>query len=203
MSIVQGINGTVRKIPTWPLYILGFIPAGVYLYWGITNQLGADPVAALEHQLGLWALQLLVASLLFTPLRNWFNLNLIKFRRPVGLFAFYYTVFHLLTYLLLDKQLDWGPIIKDITKRPYIIVGVLALLAMIPLSITSNNWMIRKLGPVTWRRLHKLAYIIALFGAAHYMLLVKAWPIEPIVYCLIMAFLVGYRFYKLRGRVFA
>ena len=127
MSIIQGINGVARKLPTWPLYILGFIPAGLYLYWGVTNQLGADPVARLERQLGIWSLQLLVASLLFTPLRNWFNLNLIKFRRPVGLFAFYYTVFHLLTYLLLDKQLDWEPIIKDITKRPYIIVGVLAL----------------------------------------------------------------------------
>jgi len=197
------VNTGARKLPVWPIYILGFLPGGLYLYWGVTNQLGADPVAALEHQLGLWALQLLVASLLFTPLRNWFNLNLLKFRRPVGLFAFYYTVFHLLTYLLLDKQLDWVAIISDITKRPYIIVGVLAFLAMIPLSITSNNWMIRRLGPVSWRRLHKLAYAIALLGAAHYVLLVKAWPTEPIVYCLIMAFLVGYRLIKIRMRVFA
>jgi len=203
MTLVTMINTGARKLPVWPLYIVGFMPAGLYLYWGITNQLGADPVAALEHQLGLWALQLLVASLLFTPLRNWFNLNLIKFRRPVGLFAFYYTVFHLLTYLLLDKQLDWDPIIKDITKRPYIIVGVLALLAMLPLSITSNNWMIRKLGPVKWRRLHKLAYVIVPLGAAHYLLLVKAWPPEPILYCVVVALLVGYRLAKQRSRIFA
>ncbi len=203
MTLVESINRVFRKIPTGPLYVLGFVPAAVYLYWGITNQLGADPVARLERQLGEWALQLLILGLLVTPLRNWFNLNLIKFRRPLGLFAFYYVVLHLLAYLLLDKQLEWEPIIKDITKRPYIIVGVVALLAMIPLAATSNNWMIRKLGPVTWRRLHRLAYLIAPLGAAHYLLLVKAWPLEPIVYCLVVALLVGYRLATLRGRVFA
>jgi len=175
----------------------------VYLYWGINNELGADPVATLERQLGKWALQLLIASLLITPLRNLFKLNLIKFRRPVGLFAFYYAFLHLLAYLLLDKQLEWDPIIKDITKRPYIIVGVLALLAMVPLAITSNNWMIRKLGPVKWRLLHKLAYVIVPLGAAHYLLLVKAWPPEPILYCAGVALLVGYRFAKQRSRIFA
>ncbi len=203
MTFIERLNQVSRKIPTWPLYILGFVPAAVYLYWGITNQLGADPVATLERQLGKWGLQLLILSLLVTPLRNWVNLNLIKFRRPLGLFAFYYVVLHLLAYLLLDKQLEWDPIIKDITKRPYIIVGVIALLAMFPLAITSHNWMIRKLGPVRWRRLHKLAYLIAPLGAAHYLLLVKAWPPEPIIYCLIVAGLVGYRFVRLRGAIFA
>lgn len=201
--LVQKINAVARKIPTWPLYILGFIPAAVYLYWGIINELGADPIATLERQLGKWSLQLLVASLLITPLRNWFNLNLVKFRRPIGLFAFYYTLLHLLAYLLLDKQLDWEPIIKDITKRPYIIVGVVAFLTMIPLAVTSNNWMIRKLGPVRWRRLHKLAYLIVPLGAVHYLLLVKAWPPEPIAYVLVALMLVGYRFVTLRRRVFA
>lgn len=202
MTLVESANRIFRKIPTGPLYILGFFPAAVLLYCGVTNQLGADPVARLERQLGEWALQLLIASLLVTPLRNWFNINLVKFRRPLGLFAFYYVVMHLLAYLLLDKQLEWDPIIKDITKRPYIIVGVIALLGLIPLAITSNNWMIRKLGPVKWRRLHKLAYFIAPLGAAHYLLLVKAWPPEPILYCLVVAALVGYRFTTLKGRIF-
>lgn len=200
MDIVQIINSRLRKVPAWPLYIIGLLPAGFYFYWAVTNQLGADPLKALEHQLGIWALQLLIATLLVTPLRNLIGLNLIKYRRAIGLLAFFYTCMHLLTYLWLDQQWGWGAILKDITKRPYIIIGMLAFLGLVPLAITSNNASIRKLGAAGWKKLHKLVYVIAVLGAVHYLLLVKAWPLEPFVYLGIVIVLVGYRYVKLRRR---
>lgn len=200
MAVVQTINSRLRKVPAWPLYIIGLMPAGFYFYWAVTNQLGADPLKALEHQLGIWALQLLIATLLITPLRNLLNLNLIKYRRAVGLLAFFYTCLHLLTYLWLDQQWGWGAILKDVTKRPYIIIGMLAFLGLVPLAVTSNNASIRRLGAAGWKKLHKLVYPVAVFGALHYLLLVKAWPPEPLVYLAIVILLVGYRYVKLRRR---
>lgn len=200
MDIAQTINARLRKVPAWPLYIVGLAPAGVYFYWAVTNQLGADPLKALEHQLGIWALQLLIATLLITPLRNLLNLNLIKYRRAIGLLAFFYTCLHLLTYLWLDQQWGWGAILKDVTKRPYIIIGMLAFLGLVPLAATSNNASIRRLGAAGWKKLHKLVYPVAVLGAVHYLLLVKAWPLEPFVYLGIVVSLVGYRYVKLRRR---
>lgn len=200
MDIVQIINSRLRKVPAWPLYILGMLPAGFYFYWAVTNQLGADPLKALEFQLGIWALQLLIATLLVTPLRNLLNLNLIKFRRAIGLLAFFYVCLHLMTYLWLDQQWGWAAILKDITKRPYIIIGMLAFLGLVPLAITSNNASIRRLGAAGWKKLHKLVYPVAILGAVHYLLLVKAWPLEPFVYLGIILILVGYRFLKLQRR---
>lgn len=196
MSIVQKLNQSLKVIPAWPLYILGAIPVATYFYWALTNQLGADPIKALEHQYGVWALQLLVLTLLITPIRNIFGLNLIKYRRAIGLLAFFYTAAHLLVYLWLDQQWWWDAIIKDVTKRPYIIIGMVAFLVMVPLSLTSNNLSIRKIGPVGWRRLHKLTYLAALGGAVHYVLLEKTWQTEPITYVLIVVALLGYRFAK-------
>ncbi len=200
MDIVQTINSRLRKVPAWPLYIVGMLPAAFYFYWAVTNQLGADPLKALEFQLGIWALQLLIATLLVTPLRNLFNLNLIKFRRAIGLLAFFYVCLHLMTYLWLDQQWGWTAILKDITKRPYIIIGMLAFLGLVPLAITSNNASIRRLGAAGWKKLHKLVYPVAILGAVHYLLLVKAWPLEPFVYLGIILILVGYRFLKLQRR---
>ncbi len=200
MDIVQTINSRLRKVPAWPLYIVGMLPAAFYFYWAVTNQLGADPLKALEFQLGIWALQLLIATLLVTPLRNLFNLNLIKFRRAIGLLAFFYVCLHLMTYLWLDQQWGWTAILKDITKRPYIIIGMLAFRGLVPLAITSNNASIRRLGAAGWKKLHKLVYPVAILGAVHYLLLVKAWPLEPFVYLGIILILVGYRFLKLQRR---
>lgn len=196
MGLVQAINSGTRKVPAWPLYIVGFIPAASYFYWAVTNQLGADPLKALEHQLGIWSLQLLIAVLVITPLRNILNINLIKYRRALGLLAFFYTCLHVTTYLWLDQQWIWPEIWRDLTKRPYIIIGMIALAAMTPLAITSNNRSIRKLGPVRWKSLHRLVYVTAIGGALHYLLLVKAWPPEPFVYLGIVLILVAYRYIR-------
>ena len=203
MTIVERVNTRVRRIPAWPLYILLALPGVWLFYQALNNQLGADPLKALEHQLGVYALQLLVASLFITPLRNWFGVNLIKYRRAIGLMAFFYTASHLLTYLWLDQQWWWDAIIKDLTKRPYIIIGFTAFLAMIPLAITSNNTSIKRLGAGRWKKLHRLAYYAALGGAVHYVLLEKTWQQEPILYVLIVVALLGYRFVKANKGAFS
>ncbi len=202
MAMIQVINSVMRRVPAWPLYIVLVVPGIWLFYQAVNNQLGADPLKALEFQLGLYALQLLVASLLITPLRNILGLNLIKFRRAIGLMAFFYVVAHLLTYLWLDQQWWWGAIIKDLTKRPYIIIGMLSFLALVPLAITSNNASIKRLGALSWKKLHRLAYFAAIGGAVHYVLLRKTWEQEPILYVLGVLALLGYRAVKAnKGRL--
>jgi len=204
MGPASRVNGQLRRTPTWPLYWLGMLPAVVYFYWAVTNQLGTDPLAALEHQLGEWALQLLIAILFITPLRQATGISLLKFRRALGLLAFIYVALHLLTWLVLDKQFFWAEILKDLYKRPYIIVGMTAFLALIPMAITSNNASIRRLGARNWGRIHRLGYVATAFGAIHYLLLVKSWPPEPVIYAILVAALLIWR---LRGsrftRIFA
>lgn len=193
MAISPAINGVLRRVPVWPFYILGFIPMAWDLYLAVTNQLGADPVKALEHGLGLTALQLIIATLCITPLLRLTKINLVRFRRMIGLMAFYYALAHFAVYLLLDLQLIWGQIWGDLTKRPYIMVGTFALVAMLPLALTSNNWSLRKLGPIRWRKLHWLVYPAALAAAVHYVWLVKAWPPQPLVYAAIVSLLLLWR----------
>ncbi len=202
--LVQTLNGTLRRVPVWPGYVLGFVPAAWLLWLGIGGQLGADPVKTLERELGEIALQLLLASLLVTPLLHLTRINLIRFRRMIGLMAFYYVLMHFAVYLLLDLQLNWGELAKDITKRPYIIVGTTALLLLVPLALTSNDWSVRQLGSASWQRVHKLVYPAAILAAVHYVWLVKTWPLEPLLYLAGMVFLVAYRplrrIYKERRR---
>lgn len=192
-EFAQAINARLRKLPSWPLYIVGVFPAVVYFYWAVTNRLGVDPLAALEHQLGELALQLLIITLLVTPIRQISGVSLLKFRRAFGLLAFFYVTAHLLTWLILDKQFFWAEILKDLYKRPYIIFGMTAFLALIPMAITSNNAAIRRLGPRIWGLLHRLGYVATAFGAIHYLLLVKSWPPEPIIYCLVVTALLIWR----------
>ena len=195
MGIAQPINSAVRIIPAWSLYILLLIP-GALLFWDVLNNPGPNPVETLEHGLGEHALKILVLGLLITPLRDLLKVNLVKFRRAIGLMAFFNVLAHLLVYLLLDKQLDWGPIIKDVTKRPYIIVGALSFLILLPLAITSNNLSVRKLGPVVWRKLHWWVYAAVILGAAHFVMLKKTWQTEPLAYLGIFIVLVAYRGWK-------
>jgi len=202
MSIVQAINSAMRRVPAWPLYIVLVIPGIWLFYQAVNNKLGADPLKALELQLGLYALQLLVAVLLITPLRNLFNINLIKFSRSIGLMAFFYVLAHFMVYVWLDQQWVWAAIVKDITKRPYIIIGVLSFLAMVPLAITSNNASIKRLGTASWKKLQRLAYFAAIGGAIHFVLLRKTWEQEPILYVLVVLALLGYRVVRAnRGRL--
>ena len=181
-KIAQILNPIFRRLPTWPVYVGGVLPAAFYFYWAITNQLGVDPLQVLERQLGEWGLQLLILGLLVTPLRKFAGISLLKFRRAFGLLAFFYISLHLLIWIVLDKQFFWAEILRDLTKRPYIILGMLGFTLLIPLAITSNLVSLRRLGAKSWNRLHKLVYPAILLGAVHYLLVVKVWESEPMIY---------------------
>lgn len=181
MTLAQRINGALRRVPTWPVYLAGGLVPVWYFYLGLTGGLGPEPVKALEHAVGLLALQTLVAVLAVTPLRDYAGVNLVKFRRALGLLVFYFVTWHLAVWFFLDVQfLD--AIWKDITKRPYITIGMVAFVAMIPLAVTSTNRAIRKMGPVAWRRLHRLTYLVAVLGAVHFVMASKTLALEPLLY---------------------
>ena len=187
------MNGWIRKVPAWPLYVLLPIPGLWVFYLALTNQLGPDPLITLERELGERGLQLIILTLIITPLRRFTKISLLKFRRALGVMAFFYVFAHMLSWALIDLRLDIGAIFTEIVKRPFITIGMLGFLTMIPLAVTSNNYSVRKLGPAVWTRIHKLAYPVAALGALHYLLVVKAWPPEPIVYASIVAALLGIR----------
>jgi sulfoxide reductase heme-binding subunit YedZ len=184
---------TLPQVPKILVYIVGFIPAVWLFYAGITDQLGADPMRYLEQALGLWALRFLIATLAITPLRQLFSINLLRYRRAIGLLAFYYAALHLITYLVLDQGLDMAAIVADIVKRPYITIGMATFVILVPLALTSNNAAIRRMGGQAWAKLHRLVYAAAIGAALHFILVVKSWPTEPLVYAAIVAVLLGYR----------
>jgi methionine sulfoxide reductase heme-binding subunit len=175
------------------IYIAGFVPAVWYFYLGFTDQLGADPQNVLERTLGLWALRFLIAALAISPLRRLGGPNLIRYRRAIGLLAFSYATLHLTVYMVLDQGLDVSAIISDIIKRPYITVGMFAFLILVPLAVTSNNTMIRRLSGGAWQKLHRWVYVAAAAAAIHFIMLVKAWPPEPLIYAAIVALLLLFR----------
>ncbi len=184
---------SIPQIPKWIVYAAGFIPAVWYFTLGFTDQLGADPLKVLERALGLWALRFLVAGLAITPLRQLFGVNLLRYRRAIGLLAFYYAALHLLTYIVLDQGLDFGAVWADILKRPYITIGMISFSLLVPLAITSNNAMVRRLGAHVWTKLHRLVYVAAAAAAVHFVMVVKAWPPEPLIYASLVASLLVYR----------
>src|SRR5688572_8352976 len=170
------------------IYILGMVPAVWTFYLGLTDQLGADPQNTLERTLGLWALRFLIVALAITPLRRFGGPSLIRYRRAIGLLGFYYACLHLTTYLVLDQGLDLAAIWGDIVKRPYITVGMLAFTVLLPLAVTSNNAMIRRLGSRAWQRLHRLVYVATAAAAIHFVMLVKSWwTPEPAIYASLVA----------------
>lgn len=174
------------------VYIVGIIPALWTFNLAISDQLGADPVKTLERTLGLWSLRFLVLGLAITPLRRLGGPNLIRYRRAVGLLAFAYALLHLTVYVGLDQGLDAGAILRDILKRPYITIGMLAFLILLPLAATSNSYSIKRLGPM-WQKLHRFVYLAAAAAALHFIMLVKAWPPEPLIYAALVATLLLYR----------
>jgi sulfoxide reductase heme-binding subunit YedZ len=175
------------------IYIVGLMPAVWTFYLGLMDQLGADPQNVLERTLGLWALRFLILTLAITPLRRLGGPNWIRYRRTLGLLAFYYALMHLTVYLVLDQGLDFAAIWADIVKRPYITVGMLAFAILVPLAVTSNNASIRRLGGSAWARLHKLVYGAIAAAALHFIMLAKVWAVEPLIYAAIVAVLLAYR----------
>ncbi len=178
--MIDSLNTIARRVPTWVVYIVGLLPIPWLLFQAQTGGLGAEPIKALEKELGLLALQLLIAGLVITPARRYLRLNLIKFRRALGLLAFIYVSLHLLVWLVLDVGI-LSQIWADILKRPYITIGMAGFACLVPLAATSNNFSIRKLG-ATWRKLHRLTYLAAILAGVHFIWLVKGFQIEPLLY---------------------
>ena len=174
-------------------FLLCLVPLGFLISRGASGALGPNPVEAITHFTGDWTLRLLLVTLAVTPLRRltgqaW----LVRFRRMLGLFAFFYAVLHFTTYLWLDRFFDLGTIAEDVLKRPYITVGFAAFVLMVPLAITSTQDWIRRLGR-RWKRLHRAIYAIGVLGVLHYLWLVKADLLEPAIYAIILAVLLGLR----------
>jgi sulfoxide reductase heme-binding subunit YedZ len=190
---VDSLNQALKRVPVLPLYFVALIPAALMFQLALTGNGGADPVRALEHGLGIDAFKFMLASLLVTPLRERTGINLLRFRRMIGLTAFFYAMLHFGVWLVFDRQLQWAAIGADLVKRPYIIIGMAALLMLLPLALTSNNAMVSRLGAMRWRWLHRLAYPAAIAIALHYLWLVKSWTAQPLAYAAIAVLLVAYR----------
>jgi sulfoxide reductase heme-binding subunit YedZ len=158
--------------------------------------LGANPIEELIHRFGIWGLRFLLITLAVTPLRQLTGWNwLIRFRRMLGLFTFFYILMHFLTYSGLDQRFDLAVIFEDVAERPFITIGFTAFLLLIPLAVTSTNGMMKRLGR-RWQKLHRLVYVIAILGAWHFYWQVKLDTLEPLVYITMLAVLLGYRIWR-------
>lgn len=186
------LSPRLRKASIWMLYLLGLLPAAWGFWLGATGRLPGNPVKEFEHLLGLWALRFLIATLAVTPLRDLSGISLLRYRRALGLLAFWYVLMHFTTYMVLDQFLNVAAIVEDITRRPFITIGMAGLLILMPLALTSNNWSIRKLGS-RWGKLHRLVYVTAAARALHYAMSVKIVGPQQWFYIAIIALLLAWR----------
>lgn len=196
---------TRRQVVRWvlkPLVFAAALAPFLLMSWGAwQDDLGANPLETVTHGTGDWALRFLLITLAMTPLRRLLRSNWpISLRRMLGLFTFFYASLHFLVWLVLDQEMLWQNILADIVKRPYVTVGFLAWLFLVPLALTSTKGMIRRLGR-HWSRLHRLVYPIALLGVLHYLWLVKADLLEPLIYAAILGLLLVARIRPLQARI--
>lgn len=169
-------------------------PLALLIWRGFSGGLTANPIEFITHTTGWWTLAFLMITLAVTPLRRLLDMPwLLRLRRMLGLYAFFYASLHFLTWLVVDQFFDWEAIVKDIAKRPYITVGFSAFLLLLPLAATSTNAMVRRLGAARWQSLHRLVYVIAILGVIHFWWLVKKDISEPAVFAMILTVLFGAR----------
>ena len=179
------------------LFLNALVPLSLLGFDAWQGSLGANPVEFFLRTTGVMTLVFLLITLSVTPLRKIFGWNqLIKFRRMLGLYAFFYGFLHLITYSIFDKSLNLSAIIEDVWQRPFIAVGMFAFFLLIPLAVTSTNGMIKRLGGKNWARLHKLTYLIAILGVIHFWMIVKSDFFYPALFALALAILLFYRIYN-------
>jgi sulfoxide reductase heme-binding subunit YedZ len=184
-----------------PLFLLCLAPLGWLLWRAWQQDLGANPIELITHSTGQWTLRFLAVTLAVTPLRKLSGLSrLIRVRRMLGLFAFFYGCLHLLTYVWLDQFFDARGILRDVAKRPFITAGFTAFVLMVPLALTSTAGWIRRLGGRRWQVLHRLVYASAIAGVLHYWWLVKSDIRGPLAYAAVISLLLGYRAIAWYGR---
>lgn len=191
--VERAVVGRVAKALAFVLCLVPF----AWLLWRVAvNDLGTNPIETLNRYTGDWTLRFLLITLAVTPLRRltgW--LWLARWRRMIGLYAFFYATVHFLTYALIDQFFDFPAILQDIAKRPFITLGFACFVLLIPLAATSTNAMVRRLGGQRWQRLHRLVYVIAIGGVIHFLWLVKSDIREPLIYAAILTVLLGHRLY--------
>lgn len=176
------------------LSLNALIPLAFLLFDWYRGELGANPIEFFLRTAGVLTLVFVLLTLLVTPLRKIFGWNgLIKYRRMLGLYAFFYGLIHLITYSIFDKSLDLSAIVGDIWQRPFILVGMLAFTMLVPLAVTSTNGWVKRLGGKNWARLHKLIYVIAILGVIHFWMIVKSDVFYPAMFGLVVVVLLGYR----------
>jgi len=176
------------------LFIACLIPLARLLWLGFHDGLGANPIEFITRSTGTWTLTYLLITLGITPLRRLSGWQwLLRLRRMLGLFAFFYACLHFTTYIWLDQFFDLSGIYRDIFKRPFITIGFSSFLLLIPLALTSTQAMMRRLGGRNWQRLHRLVYLVAIGGVVHYWWLVKKDVTQPAIYAAVLALLLGYR----------
>ncbi len=182
------------------VFVLCLLPLAWLVYGAINDTLGANPVETMTRDTGEWALRFLLITLTITPLRRLTGKSwLMRLRRMLGLYAFFYALLHFITYIWLDQFFDWAEILRDIVKRPFITVGFAAFIMLLPLAFTSTNKMMKRLGK-KWKQLHKLVYIITALGILHFLWIVKADTREPAIYFSLFLLLMVYRAYDQRKR---
>ena len=187
----------IERVVKPTLFVVCLIPLTLITWDAFNNQLGANPIEKIMRRTGDWTLRFLLITLTITPARQLLNLPwLIKLRRMLGLFAFFYALLHFTNYIWLDQYFDVDEIIKDVIKRKYITIGFACFLMLIPLAITSTNKMVKRLGGKRWQKLHKSVYAIAIGGVIHYLWLVKKDLTEPLIYAVLLAILLGYRVWQ-------
>ena len=183
------------------LFTNALVPLGLLGWDAFRGNLGANPVEFFLRTTGVLTLIFLLITLSVTPLRKYFGWNnLVKFRRMLGLYAFFYGALHLVTYSIFDKSLSFSAIASDVWQRPFIAVGMLAFFLLIPLAVTSTNGMIKRLGGKNWARLHKLTYAVAILGVIHFWMIVKSDVFYPALFGIVLAVLLFYRIYNARQK---
>ena len=175
--MVRDLADRLRRLPNGIVWLLGAIPLALLVWDIFTGGLGIDPVRDIEHRLGRTALYFVIGSLCFTPALRLFRINLVKFRRPVGLVAFSYAALHFATWIVLDMGFLWSQTVADIVTRPYLILGMIALTILTVMAVTSGNRVLRKLGPVRWRQIHRMIYAAAPIAVLHWLISHKIWPV--------------------------
>ena len=186
---------TIKNTKPIIFYLL-ILPSFIWIASFINGTLGVNPIDKLTDELGQMALRLLVATLILSSISKFkYFRSLINFRRMIGLFAFYYVLLHFTTYIFLDHFFNWNFILKDILKRPFITFGFISFIFLIPLALTSTNYMIKKLTFKIWKKIHYLIYLAAPLSALHYLLLTKADKTEPIIYLTIIFIVFIWRFF--------
>tara|TARA_B100001287_G_scaffold163411_1_gene137317 strand:- start:164 stop:739 length:576 start_codon:yes stop_codon:yes gene_type:complete len=175
------------------VFLLSLIPFLIIIYKIFFNQLGPEPVKEITHHTGEWTLIFIIITLAMSPLKKITKLNIwISFRRMLGLFVFFYATIHLMTYIVVDYRFDWQQIYDDVLKKKYVFIGFSAWLLLIPLAATSSQKM-TKLLKQNWKKLHRLIYVIAIFGALHYIWLSKTIFFKPLIFAIIILILLMFR----------